>query len=276
MNVTATGTSSLTSLYLQQLLGTSSTSSSSSTASGTSSASDLLTLSAAGQQASGAQGTDPFQTDLTNLQNTIASGDLSSAKTAYAAMLAKMQQNGAVPSDFSAIGTALDAGDLTTAASAVTKVQKDTASGSQGAQGSNPLQNDMNTLGNLIQSGDLTDAQTLFSSILSKLSGTTAAATSSTAAASTTTASATTAASATTSSASTSSSGSSSSDALTTSASALETALEAGDSTSSATAFEALLAQLQAQGPPPHPLAKSMESVASAAYLSSANAVATS
>ena len=128
MNVTAAGTSSLTSLYLQ-LLGTtsSSTTSGASASTSTASTSDLLAISEAGQQASSSQGTDPFQTDLSSLKTTIASGDLATAKKEYEAMLEKMKQNGTVPDDFKAIGTALDAGDLTGAGKAVGTVQTGTA-----------------------------------------------------------------------------------------------------------------------------------------------------
>jgi hypothetical protein len=123
MNIASIGTSSSASLYLQSLLQ----SAISGTTSGTSLSgdSDTLTLSAAGQTASAQS--NPFQTDLDQLSSDISSGDLTSAKKDYAAMAEKMKQHGDVPKDFAAIGTALDSGDLATAATAMATVQQDVA-----------------------------------------------------------------------------------------------------------------------------------------------------
>lgn len=256
MNVSATGTSSLTSLYIQQLLGTSSTSSSGVSTSG-SSATDLLSISDAGQSAS--QGSDPFQTDLKSLESAISSGDLSTAKSQYAAMLEKMKRNGQVPSDFAAIGTALDSGDLTAAAAALKTVEKNAASRTPPPQGgANPLKQDMDQLGSLLQSGDTTDAQTLFSSILSKLQGGSDASSDST--------------SSSTSSTSSASSGSSStsSDSFTTYLDQLSQSLSSGDTSTALSAYDSLIAQLQAGDPGPSgSLARSMGYVAASAYSAS-------
>lgn len=239
MNISATGTSSLSSLYLQQLLGLSGTTSDDS--SSDTSATDLLTLSAAGQQAAASKGADPFKADLTQLESNISSGDLASAKKAYQAMVEKMQKNGDIPSDFAAIGKALDSGDLSAASAAMEKVQARSASGAQGGappQGSNPLEDEMDTLGALIQSGDVSSAKTLFSSILSKAKSL------------------------------------GSSDSTSSAASALSSALEGSDTSASSTAWETLVKQLQAeQGSLGSSYAKSLESMAAAAYVNNAAAL---
>lgn len=259
MNVSATGTSSLTALYYQQLLGASGTSSSG-TAATDAAGSDLLTLSDAGQAAS--QGTDPFQTDLQSLDSAISSRDLATARKQYEAMAEKMKQNGQVPSDFAAIGTALDAGDLTSAASAVSAVeQKASSHRAHGHGGANPLQQDMDQLGGLLQSGDTTDAQTLFSSILSKLQGGTGTAADST--------STTTSPSSGTSS--TDAGSSSGNGSLSSYLDALDKALSSGDTSTALSAYENLMSQLQSgAGGASGSLARSMGSLAASAYATSA------
>lgn len=240
MNISATGTSSLSALYLQQLLGLTGSSSDESSDTGTT-ATDLLTLSAAGQQAAASKGTDPFQADLASLESSITSGDLASARKAYQAMVERMQKNGEIPSDFAAIGKALESGDLTAASTAVEGVQSKAAKGPQGGpppQGSNPLEEDMTTLGALIQSGDLSSARTLLASILAKAKGL------------------------------------GTDDSTESAAGALTTALDASDSSTSSSAWEALLAKLQAeQGSTAPSYAKSLESMAAAAYINNASAL---
>ncbi|BDU72046.1 hypothetical protein [Mesoterricola silvestris] len=239
MNISATGTSSLSSLYLQQLLGSTGTSSSGEDAGTT--ITDLLTLSAAGQQASAGSGTDPFKADLASLQSTVASGDLAAARKAYQAMVEKMQKNGEIPADFAAVGKALESGDLSGAATALEGVQSKAGKGPQGGpppQGANPLEEDMTTLGTLIQSGDLTSASTLFASILTKAKGL------------------------------------STDDSTRSAVSALSTALDASDSSASGTAWETLMAKLQSeQASTSSSYAKTLESLAAAAYTSSAAAL---
>ena len=169
MNISATGTSSVTALYIQQLLESSSASRSGGSSSGDDS-SDLLTLSTAGLQAS--SGADPFRTDLAQLESTVSSGDLASAKKAYQAMAAKMKEHGDIPADFAAIGAALDAGDLASATSAVDKVQANAASqGPPPSSGANPLKDGLDQLSALLESGDLTGAKDLVASILKAQQG---------------------------------------------------------------------------------------------------------
>ncbi len=242
MNITATGTSSLTALYLQQLLGSSSTSLLDDSSGDDSSGTDLLTISAAGQQASASQGTDPFQTDLSKLESTIASGDLTSARKAYQAMVDKMKERGDVPSDFAAIGTALDSGDLTAASTAMETVKKNVAAHGPGGgpppQGSNPLKADLDQLGALISSGDTTSASSLLTNILGKATGL------------------------------------STDDATSSLVSDLSSALTSGDSSSSSSAWEALVAKLQAQqGTLSSTHTKSMEALVVAAYTANATTV---
>lgn len=246
MNISATGSSSLSALYLQQLLSSSSTTALSDSSSDDSSSTDLLTLSLAGQQAAATQGSDPFTTDLKSLESSISSGDLATAKKTYEAMTAKMKEHGDIPSDFAAIGKALDSGDQTAASTAMDTVKKNAGSHRPPpppSGGANALKDDMDQLSSLISSGDLSGASTLFSSILGKAQGL-------------------------------SSSSSSSSDSLSSAASDLSSALTSGDSSSSATALEKLLAELQArQGNLASSYTKSMESVASSAYVTAAAAI---
>ncbi len=158
MNITATGTSSLSALYLQRLLGLTDTSPDDESGTGTSTgATDLLTLSAAGQQAAAAGGTDPFQTDLASLASSISSGDLDSARKAYQSMVEKMGKNGEIPSDFKAIGTALESGDLDAATAAVEEVRSKAAKGPQGGpppKGAPALDEDSTSLVEALLSGD--------------------------------------------------------------------------------------------------------------------------
>ena len=126
------------------------------------------------------QGTNPFQTDLKQLSSDIFSGNLAAAKKDYAAMEAKMKTHGSVPSDFAAISTALNSGDLTTAASAMQTVQTDAATQASSqftnSQSSKPIQTDLKAafhryllrdlaakkdsaaIGTALNSGDLTTA----------------------------------------------------------------------------------------------------------------------
>ncbi len=165
MNITATGTSSLSVLYLQRLLGLTDTSTDEDSETGASAgAADLLTLSAAGQQAAAAGGTDPFQTDLASLASSLASGDLDSARKAYRSMAEKMEKNGEIPSDFEAIGTALDSGDLAAAATALEGVRSKAAKGPQGGpppQGAPAPEEDAATLEALLRSGDTGSARSV-------------------------------------------------------------------------------------------------------------------
>ncbi|HLO68577.1 MAG TPA: hypothetical protein VK188_16250 [Holophaga sp.] len=227
MNITATGSSSLTALYLQKLLGNTSSASDQEDDATTS---DLLSISSAGRNAS-TQASDPFKADLDKLESAISSGDLASAKSAYAAMAEQMQKHGDVPSDFKAIGDALDGGDLTGATTALSTVKTNMAAMAPPpppSGGSNPLKNDLDQLSTLLSSGDASSAKSLFDTILQKAQGL-------------------------------------SSDDTASATDALTTALAAGDTTTASTALAELLARLQ-QGQSTS--ARSMESVAAAAYLS--------
>lgn len=166
MNITATGTSSLSSLYLQKLLESSGQTSSSSSSSGTGTT-DSLTISDAAQQA--ANGQDPFQSDLSALESAVDSGDLTTAKSQYQAMLKKMQGNGAgsVPSDFQALGTALDSGDLSGVQSAMATVVKNVASHQppSGAPGGRPPQSDASSTASTDATTDTTDTASLIAQL---------------------------------------------------------------------------------------------------------------
>lgn len=230
MNITATGSSSLTALYLQRLLGSSSTVSDDDTGDSSGTA-DILSISSAAQTAS-AQGADPFKADLDKLESALSSGDLGTAKSTYAAMLEQMKQHGEVPSDFKALGDALDSGDTAAATSALSTVKSNVAAQAPPpppSGGSNPLKNDLDQLSALLGSGDTSSAQTLFDTILGKAQGL--------------------------------SSDSSTSDTVT----SLTAALASGDTASASTALADLLARLQAQAAT-STHARSMESVAAAAY----------
>jgi hypothetical protein len=260
MNVNATGASTLSALYLQQLLGSTSAATISGSADTGSGTGDLLTISSAGQQAS-TQATDPFQSDLAQLASSLSSGDLSTAKQEYQAMAAQMAKNGNVPSDFAAIGTALDSGDLSAAQSAMATVAKNVAAHTPPAGGSNPLEQDMDQLGALIQSGDTSDAQTLFASILAKW--TDSSATGSSDSSSTSTAG--------TSGSSSSGTSSSGGTALDQAISNLSSALNSGNTATATSAWQELMAQIQAMqgtGTGVH----SLGAIASAAYLNTGSA----
>ena len=142
MNVSTTGASSLSALYLQQLLGSSSSTAladlTGTDTSGTT-RTDSVTLSEAALQAAASQstsstastgasqGSDPFQTDLATLESQISSGDITSAKSTYASMVEKMKQHGDVPSDFAALGKALDSGDTSAITAAMDTVKTNVA-----------------------------------------------------------------------------------------------------------------------------------------------------
>lgn len=227
MNITATGSSSLTALYLQKLLGNTA---SASDPEDDTAAADLLSISAAARNAS-AQSSDPFKADLDKLESAISSGDLASAKSAYAAMAEQMQKHGELPSDFKAVGDALEGGDLTAATSALSTVKTHMAAMAPPpppSGGSNPLKIDLDQLSALLDSGDASSATSLFDAILQKAQGLSSGDTASAAA-------------------------------------ALTGALASGDATSASTALAELLAKLQ-QGSSTS--ARSLESVAAAAYLS--------
>ncbi|MBP1629099.1 MAG: hypothetical protein H6Q00_3574 [Holophagaceae bacterium] len=94
MSVSPIGASSVSALVLSRLLGNSDSSSSTESASGLSqSGLDSLFISPEAQWMSRTQSGNPFKADLDSLGSLIQSGDMDSAKTAYAAMLEKMQSH---------------------------------------------------------------------------------------------------------------------------------------------------------------------------------------
>jgi hypothetical protein len=242
MTISTTGVAGLKTHHVQHRQDTTGVSAASGTTSTAATSTDQLTISAAAQQASGQN--DPFQTDLDSLASALKSGDLETARKAYATMAAEMQKHGDLPSDFAAIGTALDSGDLTAAQSALQTVQKNVAGHQPPASGTNPLQQDMDKLGQLISTGDSSSAQSLLDQILAKLTGT--------------------------SSSGTGTDSSSSDTAFQKAIKDLKAALAAGNTTSATTAYQTLLAQVQAGAGLPSGT-RSLESIASAAYQSSAS-----
>jgi len=239
MSISPIGASSVSALVLSRLLGNSDSSSSTESASSLGQSDlDSLFISPEAQWMSRTQSGNPFKADLDNLGSLIQSGDLDSAKTAYAAMLEKMQahQGGqdAVSTEFAAIGKALGAGDATAAQSAWSGMQATIANMGSGQGPANPMQRDMDKLSSLIASGDLTSASALFENIQEKVKSHGSNATG------------------------TDTSGSSST--LEAELSALETALKSGDTTSAKTAFNALQSDLQ-KAPPPPPTSNSSQNV---------------
>lgn len=91
-----------------------------------------------------------FRQEMQDLSSALQTGDLASAQTAYSALQASLDQfktspmyqklessgktSGTLASDFSAIGTALTAGDITGAQSAAQQLQTDMQSQAQQAQ----------------------------------------------------------------------------------------------------------------------------------------------
>ncbi|MBI1754014.1 MAG: hypothetical protein HY014_10035 [Acidobacteria bacterium] len=177
MTVSAIGSSQ--SLDLVSLLATKRRASSTGASSGGDAATDSLSLSLTAQAMARPQGSNPFQTDLENLGKLIDSGDLSGAKKAYAALQEKMQahrpaEGGDDPlaGAFTAIGEALDSGDETAAKTAFQSLQTQLASlGAPGAgqSGSNPFEQDLTQLGKRIDSGDLSGAKALFQTMQARM-----------------------------------------------------------------------------------------------------------
>ena len=79
MKITSVTTSSVQALYLQTLLGSSSSSEDDATDSTVQDSSDILDLSSVAQWANRSQASNPFQTDFENLGTLISQGDLAGA-----------------------------------------------------------------------------------------------------------------------------------------------------------------------------------------------------
>jgi hypothetical protein len=140
---------------------------------------------------------NPFQEirqDFRQLASALQSGDLTDAQSAYSSIQQVLQANqgsstagspNTLQSDFAAVGQALQAGDLSTAQSAFAQLKSDASGHSRGVQSSPPppaqdqyaaspppSQNtaqetlqDYAQLASAVQSGDLTDAQTAYTSL---------------------------------------------------------------------------------------------------------------
>jgi len=231
MSISPIGASSVSALTLSKLLGSSSSSSSTDDLSSLLGISqDTLSISPEAQWMNRSQGSNPFKTDFDNLGSLIQSGDITSAKKAYAAMLEKMQahssaQNGqdAITAQFAAIGKALASDDTATAQSAWSTMQSGLQNMGQNA--SNPMQKDLEQLNGLIAAGDLTSASTLFQSIQDKFKAHEKSGTSTSGGSST----------------------------LDSEFSALQAALKSGDAEAAKTTFAALQTDLQKAPPPPPP-----------------------
>lgn len=122
MQITSLTTASLQALYLKTGLGTSGTTGTTTSSWSLGDSTDVLDLSSVAQWASRTQVGNPFQMDFENLGTLINGGDLTGAASAYAAMQAKMQagrgDGGDMAKDFAAVGSALEKGDLSGAQSA--------------------------------------------------------------------------------------------------------------------------------------------------------------
>lgn len=173
MNISSVGASS--SLDLISLLSKQRRASGSGE-SGTDATSDSVSLS---MQAQFMQGAAQLQADFQNLGSAIQSGDLESAKKAYATMQDKMSSHrppsggdDPMAQDFAALGKALDSGDTQAAQSAYKAMQTkmDQMKSMMGASSSSTsMGQDMDELGKLIDSGNLNAAKSLFKSMQSKM-----------------------------------------------------------------------------------------------------------
>jgi len=146
-----------------------------STGTGSDATTDTLTLSLQSQLLAQPAGAGSFQTDFDALGTALQSGDLDTAKKAYATMQEKLKAHqppggGDDPmgSAFAAIGKALDAGDTSTAQSAWSSLKTQLAS-MDGSSGTNPFEQDLNALGKLIDAGNLDGAKSLFKTMQSRM-----------------------------------------------------------------------------------------------------------
>ena len=136
--------------------------------------------------------------DFSSLTTSLASGDLTGAQNAFGTLMQDIgstnaqsgQQAGAtsqISTDLTALGTALNAKDLTTAQSAYATLMQDLQAGQQtqkahhhhhhhharGAQSTtDTLNTDLTTLGTALQSGDLTQAQAAFATLMQDIGNT--------------------------------------------------------------------------------------------------------
>ena len=149
--------------------------------------------------------------DFSTLQTDLSSGNLTASQQAYAALMQDMQNttqaqsgqqtsgNSQISNDLAAVGSALQSGSLTGAQNAFATLAQDvqsatqTASQVQGGQQTyeghghhhhhhhgggisqataTTLSNDLAAVGSALQSGDLTGAQTAFTTLMQDLGGT--------------------------------------------------------------------------------------------------------
>jgi soluble cytochrome b562 len=137
-----------------------------------------------------------IQQDVSNLESSLQSNNLSGAQSAFSALQQLLPGNSntsntsvadstgtSFTDDISAIGNALSSGDLAGAQQAFSNLQNLIGSeqGSQtqsstgysaGGSSADPVANDINNLSSAFQSGDLSGAQSAFKQLLSDLSGT--------------------------------------------------------------------------------------------------------
>lgn len=185
MNISSVGASSIQALLLQ------STSSSVTNAITTDdlsvlagSSADTLAISAQAQWMQRSQGQDPFRADFENLGKLINAGDLDGAKKAFSEMQDKMKAHegqGASASGnpmadgFAAVAKALASGDTSAAQDAWKNLDSQMQTlASQHAGGHHPhrgggLKEDMDKLGQLLESGDLTGAKSLLQTMQDRM-----------------------------------------------------------------------------------------------------------
>ena len=138
--------------------------------------SNLLQLIEAGQGPSSSSST--FLTDFATLGQDLQSGNLSQAQTEFSQLQSDSQAQTLTPAqqvqqDYAQLASALQTGDLTGAQSAFVALQQalQSQTGSSNAAtststGSNdPIANDLNALGQALSSGNLTQAQSTFSTL---------------------------------------------------------------------------------------------------------------
>ena len=185
-----------------------------------------------------------------------------------------------IATDLSALWEALQAGNLTSAQSYFLKLQQDvqaiganasdntqstsTATASSSTSDSNPLANDLSTLEDALQSGDLTSAQNTFAKIMQHMQGPPPPPPPDANDSDTTQGTSTT----------TTSSSLSGSNPLADDLSTLENALQSGDLTSAQTILAQIMQHMQ--GPPPPPDANDSDSTQSTSTVSSSSSVSDS
>ena len=134
------------------------------------------------------------QKDFVSLSQALQSGNLTDAQSTFAKLQSDLQTQGGghrhkhgtdndgqtssgstVQTDFSALGKALQSGNITDAQTAYAKLQSDLQTQKQGQQstttasGASAVQKDFESLSQALQSGNITDAQTGFTKLQNDL-----------------------------------------------------------------------------------------------------------